>query len=273
MPGGAFQGWRGWNRAITGANVNGLGVTQSGRQTEKSVRPRSEVKGLHNESTRNGRVMGAEGGVGRPQWGVGARRDVNGRSVEERSGGGRCRERSAAVRDRAKSCSGEKGGAGKGGCSASGTRRGDWDRRGERRGGSVHPPDRDRAPKGPKLGYKKLEELCEEEPSVVAFTLSSHPAIKELLSDREMRKDLVHLVCQVLSKALTSRTERATKQHLANIVKDSEFFRTTLLYSLAGMESESEPASRARHPQLLGNVLAIQLEVCIDSNAVEITTE
>lgn len=271
MPGGAFQGWRGGDRAKTGANVNGVGVVQSYRQPEKSARLRSEVKGLQGEGSRNGRVMGAEGGVGRPQGGGGGQRIINEQSVQGRSGGGRRREQSATDRDRAKSCSGEKG-ASKGGRSASGTRRGDWDRKGERRGGSVHPPDRDRAPKCHKLGYKKLEELCEEEPSVVAFTLSSHPALKDLLSDREMRKDLVHLVCQVLSKAFTSRTERATKQHLANIVKDSEFFRATLLYSLAGMESESDPFCRARHPQLLGNILAILSEVCIDSNAVEITT-
>lgn len=137
----------------------------------------------------------------------------------------------------------------------------------------MHPADRDRAPKGPKLGYKSLEELCEKEPSVVALTLSSHPALKDLLNDRDMRKDLVHLVCQALSKAFSSRTVRATKQHLANTVKDSEFFRTTLLYFLGGMESESDPVRRGRHPQLLGNILDILSEVRMESNAGEITAE
>lgn len=283
-PDGGFQGLLGGNEVKTRANKNWPGGTtgrgkESWRQLEKSTsrdwRPRPEVKELRGEGPRHVRVMGAEGGVGRPQGGrgwVGRKSVTNERSVQERSGGERRREQSAADRDRAKSCVGEKT-VSKGWRSASGTRRGDWDRGGEKRGGSVHPAGSDRAPKCYKLGYKKLEELCEEEPSVVAFTLSSHPALKDLLSERDMRKDLVQLVCQVLSKALRSRTERATKHHLANIIKDSDFFRATLLYSLAGMESESDPVRRRRHPEVLGNILIILSEVSIELNAVEITIQ
>lgn len=277
-PGGGFQG----NEANTGPYKNGPCGTagrarESQRQPEKRAardwRHGSEVKGRHGEGARYGKVMGAEGGVGRPQEGGGRggrKGAVNERSVQERSGGGRRREQSGADRDRAKSCSGEKA-VSKGWRSTSGTRRGDWDRGGERRGGSMHPAGGDKAPKCHRLGYKTLEELCEKEPSAVAFTLASHPAIKDLLNDRDMRKDLVQLVCQVLSKALRSRTERATKQHLATIIKDSEFFCSTLLYSLVGMESESDPVRRLKHPQLLGNILTILSEVCTELNAVEIT--
>lgn len=272
VPGGGFQGLLGGNEAKPGPNKNGpFAATGRGKESqrppEKSAarhwRPRPEVKELHGEGTRNGRVMGAEGGVWVPQAGGGRGRRtsvIDERSVQERSGGGRRREQSAANRDRAKSCSGEKV-VSKGLRSASGTRRGYWERGGDKRGGSGHPAGSDKAPKCHKLGYKKLEELCEEEPSVVAITLSSHPAIKDLLSDRNMRKDLVLLVCQVLSKALRSKTERATKQHLVTIIKDSEFFCATLMFSLAGMESESDLVRRQRHPQLLGNILTILSEV------------
>lgn len=210
--------------------------------------------------------MSAEGGVGPPQGGGRGRKNaISERSLQERSGGGRRREQTGADRDRAKSYSGEKA-ASKGWRSASGTRSGDRDRDVERRGGSAHPAGRDKEPKCHKLGYKTLEELCEKEPSVVAFTLASHPATKDLLSDRDMRKDLVRLVCRVLSKALRARTERATKHHLAIIIKDSEFFRATLLYSMAGMECESDPVRRRKHPQLLGNILTILFEVCRTGN-------
>lgn len=286
VPGGGLPFLLGRNEAKTGPNKNGLhGATWRGKESQRQPgkgaardwRPESEVKELHGQGARNGRVMGAEGGVGWPWGGGGGGRGgrksaINEGSVQESSGGGRRREKSAADRDRAKSCSGEK--LVRSGCrSASGTRRGNWDKGGEKRGGSGHRAGGDRALKCHKLGYKKLQELCEEEPSVVVFTLSSHPAIKDLLSDRDMRKDLVQLVCQVLGKGLRSRTERATKQNLVIIVKDSEFFRATLMYFLVGMESESDPVRRQRQPQLLGDILTILSEVCVELNAVEITTQ
>lgn len=142
-------------------------------------------------------------------------------------------------------------------------------RRKEDRGGSVGRRNgerskstvRDGTPQGRRLGYKSLEELSGKDPSVVAITLSCHPALKDLLNETKMRQDLVHLILLVLSKAFSSRMGRGTLQHLARIIKDSGFFRTTLPHYLACMESESNPAHRARYPQDLEYILVIVSEV------------
>ncbi|MEQ2212320.1 hypothetical protein XENOCAPTIV_029242, partial [Xenoophorus captivus] len=102
---------------------------------------------------------------------------------------------------------------------------------GVRRGGHVgdrregRGETRDGAGPSPrKLGYKTLEELSKQEPSIVAITLSSNPGFRVLLAETPMRPDLIQLVCLVLSKAFTSRTERGTRQHLADIIKESKPF-------------------------------------------------
>uniref|UniRef100_UPI0037E7DECA NFX1-type zinc finger-containing protein 1 n=1 Tax=Semicossyphus pulcher TaxID=241346 RepID=UPI0037E7DECA len=120
---------------------------------------------------------------------------------------------------------------------------------------------RDGAPRGHGLGFKTLEELSGKEPSVVAFTLSSKPALHEVLSETVMRQDLVELLSLVMSKAFKSRTNRGTLQHLAGIIKDSNFFRTVLPHYLVGMGSEFNPVRRARYPLQLENILAILSEI------------
>lgn len=131
----------------------------------------------------------------------------------------------------------------------------------ERNGGS-----RVGAPQGHGLSYKTLKELSDKEPSVVAITLSSHPALQDVLSGIAMGKDPVELLCLVLSKAFQSRTDRGTVQHLAGIIKDSVFFRNVLPLYLAGMESEFNPVRRAQYPQHLGNILAVVSEVTRGKN-------
>ncbi|KAK1901087.1 NFX1-type zinc finger-containing protein 1 [Dissostichus eleginoides] len=111
------------------------------------------------------------------------------------------------------------------------------------------------------LGYKTLEELSEKDPSVVAITLSSKPVLRELLGGTKMRNDLVGLLCLVLSKAFESRAERGTLQHLAGIIKESDFFSTVLPRYLVGMSSEFDPIRRAQYPRDLKNILAILSEV------------
>ncbi|KAK7877833.1 hypothetical protein WMY93_031505 [Mugilogobius chulae] len=113
------------------------------------------------------------------------------------------------------------------------------------------------AVKGSGLGYKKLEELSTKEPSEVAICVSSHPGLKPLLSESTMRKDLVELICLVLSKAFKSRADRGTLQHLAGIIKDSAFLLTVLPHFLIGVCAESDAARRDKYPQHLENILAI----------------
>lgn len=120
---------------------------------------------------------------------------------------------------------------------------------------------RERSVQRPGLGYKKLEELSKQDPSVVAISLSNHPALKEVLRETRMSKELIELLCLVLSNAFRSRADRATLQHLANIVKSSDFFRVVLPYYLAGMESERNCIRRKQYPEHLGNILAILSEV------------
>uniref|UniRef100_A0A3B4AX81 RZ-type domain-containing protein n=1 Tax=Periophthalmus magnuspinnatus TaxID=409849 RepID=A0A3B4AX81_9GOBI len=116
-------------------------------------------------------------------------------------------------------------------------------------------------PKGSRLGFRMLEELSSKEPSEVAVRVSSHPGLKPLLSEFTMGKDLVELLCLVLSKAFKSRVDRVTLQHLAGIIKDSGFLRTVLPHYLAGVGSESDTDRREKYPQHLENILAILTQV------------
>lgn len=120
---------------------------------------------------------------------------------------------------------------------------------------------RERSEQCPGLGYKKLEELSKQDPSVAAISLSNHPALKDFLRETRMKKELIELLCLVLSNALRSRADRATLQHLANIVMGSDFFRMVLPFYLAGMESEHNRIRRAQYPEHLGNILAIMSQV------------
>lgn len=120
---------------------------------------------------------------------------------------------------------------------------------------------RERTTQHPGIGYKKLEELSKQNPSIVAISLSNHPALEEFLKQTRMSKELIELLCLVLSNAFRSRADRATLQHLANIVKGSDFFRVVLPYYLTDMESERNGVRRAQYPEHLGNILVILSEV------------
>ncbi|XP_077428659.1 NFX1-type zinc finger-containing protein 1 isoform X2 [Vanacampus margaritifer] len=127
--------------------------------------------------------------------------------------------------------------------------------------GGRNSASRDAAPQGPRLGFKSLLELSEKEPSAIAFTLCSHPALPDVLLETDMRRDLVELLCLVLSKAFKSRSNRVTLQRLASILKDSVFFRTTLPHYLAGMSLECKPGRREQFPRHLENIVLILMQV------------
>ncbi|XP_061584227.1 NFX1-type zinc finger-containing protein 1, partial [Cololabis saira] len=112
-----------------------------------------------------------------------------------------------------------------------------------------------------KMGYKTLEDLSKEDSSLVAIALSNTPGFHALLGDTNMRQDLIQLICTVLNKAFSSKTDISTLQHLARVVKDSKFFQTTLLHYVGGMVSEPSAARRIQYPQCLENILAILSEV------------
>lgn len=118
-----------------------------------------------------------------------------------------------------------------------------------------------RSAQGPGLGYKKLEELSKQDPSVVALSLSNHPALEDVLKESKMRKELIELLCLVMSNAFRSRADRATLQHLAGITKGSNFFRIVLPYYLADMESERNCTRMTQYPEHMGNILTIMSEV------------
>ncbi|KAM7006466.1 NFX1-type zinc finger-containing protein 1 [Tautogolabrus adspersus] len=117
------------------------------------------------------------------------------------------------------------------------------------------------APRGNGLGFRTLEELSLQEPSLVAITLSTKPGLPEVLSETTMRQDLIELLCLVMSKAFQYRKNRGTLQHLAGIIKDSGFFRTVLPHYLVSMGSEPNAVRRARYPLQLENILVILSEV------------
>ncbi|CAL8339331.1 unnamed protein product [Lota lota] len=111
------------------------------------------------------------------------------------------------------------------------------------------------------MTYMTLADLSEKPPSEVAITLSSSPAFQALLEERDIRHDLVQLVCSALSRAFQSRVDRSTVQHLAGVVKDSGFLRTILPQYIGGMSSESDPARREQYPQHLDNMIAVLSKV------------
>ena len=95
----------------------------------------------------------------------------------------------------------------------------------------------------------------------MAITLSSNPALQALLNEREIRQDLVQLLCLVLCRAFQAQTDRATLQHLADTVKNSGFLRTILPHYVVNMASESSEDRRDQYPLHLDNILAFVLEV------------
>uniref|UniRef100_A0A8C4YWJ1 NFX1-type zinc finger-containing protein 1-like n=1 Tax=Gadus morhua TaxID=8049 RepID=A0A8C4YWJ1_GADMO len=127
---------------------------------------------------------------------------------------------------------------------------------------SAPPSDtRGGAPHGRRMTYTMLAELSEKPPSEVAITLSSSPAFQELLEERDIRHDLVQLVCSALSRAFQSRVDRRTVQHLAGVVKDSGFLRTILPQYVGGMSAESDPTRREQYPQHFDNLIAVLSKV------------
>ncbi|KAK6320892.1 hypothetical protein J4Q44_G00078680 [Coregonus suidteri] len=84
---------------------------------------------------------------------------------------------------------------------------------------------------------------------------------RALLDEREMRQDLVQLLCQVLCKAFLSKTDRRTLQHLAGLIKHSGFLRTILPHYVMGMGSEFDLTRREQYPQHLDNIMTLLSEV------------
>ncbi|KAJ8401330.1 hypothetical protein AAFF_G00385610 [Aldrovandia affinis] len=111
------------------------------------------------------------------------------------------------------------------------------------------------------MGYKALEELVGKEPSEVAITLSSSPRLQLLLEEKAISHGLIQLLCQALSKAIGSRTDRRIVQHLGGVVKDSGFLRTVLPHYIVGMMSEHAADRRAQYPQDLDRIISLLSDV------------
>lgn len=106
-----------------------------------------------------------------------------------------------------------------------------------------------------------MEELSGKDPSEVAITLASNDGLQDLLDEREMRQDLVQLLCQVLCKAFLSKTDRQTVQYLTGLIKDSGFLRTILPHYVMGMGSEFDHTRREQYPQHLDNIMTLLSKV------------
>lgn len=214
------------------------GGSQGDRAREQEVRRRAQSQGNGERDADRQRGGGRGRGRGGNRGGGGERQNFGGGRSEQPGGAKTWETRAGAV--------------------GIGARRGGHN--GERKEGRNE--KRDGAGQSPrKMGFKTLEDLSEQEPSVVAITLSSNPGFRALLDDTPMRPDLVQLVCLLLSKAFTSRTDRGTLQHLADIIKESKFLAITLLHYVGGMMSESNPTRRANYPQYLEHIVAILSEV------------
>lgn len=250
--GRADLGRGGGRGAIRGGREETLGRGGGGERVQGRGRGR---RGGEEDARRGDRGEGRQGGGG-----------ARGRNGGEGGGLGRNGEPGTAEREGARMWLAEMG-VRRGGRSVDRRGGGGGERRDSARdiqesnGWRSHSTGRVSAPQGRRLGYKTLEELSGQDPSVVAITLSSHPALQDVLRETAMKQDFVELLCLVMSKAFKSRTDRSTLQHLASIIKESGFFRTVLLHYIGGMGSESNPIRRAQYPQQLENILAILSEV------------
>ncbi|XP_061894235.1 NFX1-type zinc finger-containing protein 1 isoform X1 [Entelurus aequoreus] len=245
---GAVGGERGWNlgglrgnearrrgwRGHTSGDRRGGGGERLGRNGERQ-RPQLGWRGHMSGDRRGGggERLGRNGERQRPQLGW------RGHTSGDRRGGGSERQ----------STNGERQGPQLG-----------WrgHTSGDRRGGGSERQSTNGERQGPQLGFKTLQDISKQEPSVVAITLSLHPAMPDLLKETNMEKNRVELLCLVLSKAFTAKNNRSTVQHLARLLKDSGFFRTTLPHYLAGMWSELNPV---RRKQELENIVVILTQV------------
>ncbi|KAM9759617.1 NFX1-type zinc finger-containing protein 1 isoform 1-T2 [Menidia menidia] len=246
---------RGGNQGEREEGWNGRGGGMRGRGRGRGGRGRGAGAGAFGEA--GGAGEGVRGrGRGIPRGGADTQRGGE-RDGQRRGGRGENREEGAEWQQQGRN--GRPGGAG-------GVRV-EMARIGERRGGysgNRREGFRDEQREGSqvrKLGYRALEELSEEDPSIVAITLSSNPGFRATLCETPMRRDMIQLLCLVLNKAFTSRTERGTLQHLAGLIKDSTFFQNTLLLYVGGMVSEPNPVHRRQYPQQLQYILAILAEV------------
>ncbi|XP_031682929.1 NFX1-type zinc finger-containing protein 1-like isoform X2 [Oncorhynchus kisutch] len=204
---------------------------------------REEMRGVNggnpreDRRERDDRAGKGRGRAGEDARGKGGRAGGGGREIvggRENRGGGRGR-------------GGERGGGrGRGG-------RGRGGGRGRSIGGGtpqVHP-----------IEYKTLEKLSGKDPSEVAITLALSDGLEALLDKREMRQDLVQLLCQVLCKAFLSKTDRQTVQCLTGLIKDSGFLRTILPHYVMGMGSEFDHTRREQYPQHLDNIMTLLSKV------------
>ncbi|KAK2915291.1 NFX1-type zinc finger-containing protein 1 [Channa argus] len=242
------------------AGSGGREETGGGEGGRGGVQGRGRGRGGGAENTRRG--GGRDGGRGgKPRGEEGRGRNQGGGVALRRNG-----EQGAAEREGSRRGV-EEMGARRGGHSVDkrggrgGERRSLVRDRQEENGWRSNSTGRDRPPQSRGLGNKTLEELSTQEPSVVAITLSSNPGLQDVLQMVTMRQDLVELLCLVMSKAFKSRTDRSTLQHLAGIIKDSEFFHNTLAKYIGGMRLESNPVRRAQYPRQLENILPILSEV------------
>ncbi|KAM8916847.1 NFX1-type zinc finger-containing protein 1 isoform 1-T2 [Spinachia spinachia] len=221
-----------------------------------------------------GRWGGQVGGVpaagkGRGGGGAGAEGKGRGRGggggpeVGKVRGGGAGGEGPAAGRGRGFGGAAAAGGGGRGGeagraalrgSSEMGLRRGEPSLNGEGDG-------RSKAPHRRALDYKTMLELSENDPYVVAISLSAHPGLREVVCATQMRKNQIELLCLLLSNAFRSQADSSTLQHLAGTIKESAFFRTVLPHYVVGMGSESNGERMDDYPRHLENVLTILSQV------------
>ncbi|KAI1891039.1 hypothetical protein AGOR_G00159770 [Albula goreensis] len=145
---------------------------------------------------------------------------------------------------------------------------------GGRMGGERGEKGREVLAEGEELGFKALEDLAGKEPSEIAITLSSSPGLQLLLEEKGMGHGMIQLLCQTLSKAIGSRTDRRIVQHLAGVVKDSGFLRTLLPHYIVGMMSDYAPARRAQYPQHLDSIISLLSDVVsiFPASSVQVTS-
>uniref|UniRef100_A0AAY5KHR1 RZ-type domain-containing protein n=1 Tax=Esox lucius TaxID=8010 RepID=A0AAY5KHR1_ESOLU len=256
---GERGGGRGGRERAGDKEVNGLGGRHRGERGE-------EGGGVSGEGGRRGRRRGGGGGGGDREGG--RRREDSGAGGERERGGGRGESGGGGGRERG----GESGGGGgrereRGGGGGERGGGGGWrreerggGRRGAGRGGRGISADAG-APRANPIGFKALEELSAKDPSEIAITLASSYGLKALLEEKEIRTDLVQLLCQVLCKAFLSKSDRRTLQHLADYIKNSGFLRSILPLHVMGMGSDHNVTRREQYPKHLDNIITLLTEV------------
>ncbi|XP_070581257.1 NFX1-type zinc finger-containing protein 1-like [Ptychodera flava] len=112
------------------------------------------------------------------------------------------------------------------------------------------------------MKYKRLEQLCQKEPSEIVITLNSvGSGFKQLLEEDEIRYDLFVLILECLSKACDCNTSPDSLIGVLMKLHDSPFLLRHLATFLAGMLTEISHEKQLSFPRHIKHTAKVLMKI------------